>query len=93
MLDDICITQYGSSAVHEIKDVYRPKNWNHTSLKYDLAIVVLKTPFEFNEKVQSIKLDIGTNRENKLKGFVEKLMISSFSITDCHQSYGGRGNL
>ena len=39
-------------------------------MKYDLAIVTVKNPFIFNEKVQPIKLDIGSNRVDKLTGFI-----------------------
>ena len=60
--------------MHEIKDIYRPKHWDFTKLKYDLAIVTVKTPFIFNEKVQPIKLDFRSSTVNKLKGEILKVL-------------------
>ena len=59
--------------MHEIQDIYRPKHWNITTLEYDLAIVTVKTPFFFNDKVQPIKFDFKPQKVNKSKGEILKL--------------------
>ena len=60
-------TTSGISA-HEIKQIYRPQGWNKATYKYDLAIVVLKTPITFNEKVQPIQIDSGQPDAKALEG-------------------------
>ena len=42
--------------VHEIDNLFRPKGWNKDTLRHDLIIIITKKPFEFNRKVQPIKL-------------------------------------
>ena len=55
-------------SAHEIKQIYRPKGWNNATCKYDLAIIVLKTPITFNEKVQPIQIDSGHPDTEALEG-------------------------
>ena len=47
---------------HRIHQVFRPKGWDEDTLRHDLAIVIMKTPFKFIENfTEPIKLD---NRSN-----------------------------
>ena len=67
-------TTAGISA-HEIKQIYRPQGWNNDTYKYDLAIVVLKTPITFNEKVQPIQIDLGHPDTKAFEGFSQSIPI------------------
>ena len=67
-------TTSGISA-HEIKQIYRPQGWNNATYKYDLAIVVLKTPITFNEKVQPIQIDSGNPDIKAFEGFSQSIPI------------------
>ena len=71
-------TTSGISA-HEIKRIYRPKGWNNHTFKYDLAIVVLKTPITFNEKVQPIQIDSGHPDIKAFEGFSQSIPNFIFS--------------
>ena len=62
-------------SAHEIKKIYRPKGWNNVTFKYDLAIVVLKTPITFNEKVQPIKIDSGHPDIKAFEGISQSISI------------------
>ena len=61
-------------SAHEIKQIYRPKGWNNDTFKYDLAIVVLKTPITFNEKVQPIHIDWIDPDINGFEGFLQPIL-------------------
>ena len=63
-------------SAHEIKQIYRPKGWNNDTFKYDLAIIVLKTPITFNEKVQPIKIDWIDPDTTAFEGFLQSISIS-----------------
>ena len=67
-------------SAHEIKQIYRPKGWNNATCKYDLAIVVLKTPITFNEKVQRIKIDWIDPDTTAFEGFPQSISISFSQI-------------
>ena len=67
-------TTSGISA-HEIKQIYRPQGWNKATYKYDLAIVVLKTPITFNKKVQPIQIDSGHPDTKALEGLLQSISI------------------
>ena len=67
-------TTSGISA-HEIKQIYRPQGWNNVTLKYDLAIVVLKTPITFNKKVQPIHIDWIDPDIKGFEGFLQSITI------------------
>merc|ERR1712179_53254 len=43
---------------HSIHKVYAASGWNSRTYSHDLAIVIMKTPFIFNAKIASIKLDV-----------------------------------
>ena len=60
---------------HEIKQIYRPRGWNNATYKYDLAIIVLKTPITFNEKVQPIKIDWIDPDIKGFEGFLQSIPI------------------
>ena len=62
-------------SAHEIKQIYRPKGWNNDTFKYDLAIIVLKTPITFNEKVQPIQIDLGHPDTNAFEGLFQYIPI------------------
>ena len=66
-------------SAHEIKQIYRPKGWNNATFKYDLAIVVLKTPITFNEKVQPIQIDSGHPDIKAFEGFSQSIPNFIFS--------------
>ena len=63
-------------SAHEIKQIYRPKGWNNATCKYDLAIIVLKTPITFNEKVQPIHIDWIDPDTTAFEGFLQSIPIS-----------------
>ena len=65
-------------SAHEIKQIYRPKGWNNVTYKYDLAIVVLKTPITFNEKVQPIQIDRIDPDMKAFEGFSQSIPILFF---------------
>ena len=65
-------------SAHEIKEIYRPKGWNNDTYKYDLAIVVLKTPIAFNEKVQPIQIDRIDPDIKAFEGFPQSIPILFF---------------
>ena len=65
-------------SAHEIKEIYRPKGWNNFTYKYDLAIVVLKTPITFNEKVQPIQIDRIDPDIKAFEGFPQSIPILFF---------------
>ena len=67
-------------SAHEIKQIYRPKGWNNATCKYDLAIIVLKTPITFNEKVQRIKIDWVDPDTTAFEGFPQSISISFSQI-------------
>ena len=54
--------------VHGIQQIYRPKGWNNATLKYDLAIIVLKTPIKYSWKVKAINIDMGLPNVKALRG-------------------------
>ena len=62
-------------SAHEIKQIYRPKGWNNATCKYDLAIIVLKTPITFNKKVQPIQIDSGHPDTKALEGLLKYIQI------------------
>ena len=62
-------------STHEIKQIYRPKGWNNLTFKYDLAIIVLKTPITFNEKVQPIHIDWIDPDTTAFEGFLQSIPI------------------
>ena len=68
-------TTSGISA-HEIKQIYRPQGWNNVTFKYDLAIVILKTPITFNKKVQPIQIDLGHPDTKAFEGLLQSIPIS-----------------
>ena len=70
-------------SAHEIKQIYRPKGWNNDTFKYDLAIIVLKTPITFNEKVQRIHIDWIDPDTTAFEGFLQSIPIS-FSQRKCN---------
>ena len=67
-------------SAHEIKQIYRPQGWNNGTYKYDLAIVVLKTPISFNEKVQPIQIDSGHPDTKAFEGLLQSISISFSQI-------------
>ena len=65
--------------VHEIKEIHLPEDWEWNYKKsghhkaselgqYDLAILVMKTPFIFTMKVKPINIHIEQKHIRKLKG-------------------------
>ena len=60
-------SEWGTT-VHEIHQIYEPSTWNQTKMYHDMAILIVKTPFVFNSKIQPIKLDFRPQYENKLIG-------------------------
>ena len=50
-------------------------------MHHDLAILIMKTPFTFNEKIQPITLDFRPEYMNTLKGLYNKaLKMANFGI-------------
>ena len=87
--------------VHEIKQIHLPEDWEWNYKKsrdhkaselglYDLAILVMKTPFIFTMKVQPINIHIEQKHIRELKGnmylevndliFYNKFLISISSL-------------
>ena len=54
--------------LHEIHQIYRTKNYNNTTFHHDLALVTVKTPFIFNERIKPIKIDFQSSHKDELKG-------------------------
>ena len=75
-------TTKGISA-HEIKQIYRPKGWSNATYKYDLAIIVLKTPITFNKNVQPIQIDTGHPDTKALEGLFRSIPIFFSQIYHC----------
>ena len=59
-------TEWNTTA-HKIHAIYWPNGWNSTTLKYDLALVITKSPFIYNKHVASIKPELGYPHSNLLK--------------------------
>ena len=60
-----------NGTVHEIKQVHLPEDWDHKASErgeYDLAILVMKTPFIFTMKVKPINIHIEQKHIRELKG-------------------------
>ena len=89
--------------VHEIKQIHLPEDWEWNHRKsgdhkaselgaYDLAILVMKTPFIFTMKVKPINIHIEQKHIRELKGnmyvmvndltFYNKVLISILSFSD-----------
>ena len=52
--------------VYEIDQIYLPSDWNTITMYHDLAIMIMKTSFIFNEKIKPIKLDFRQEYTNAL---------------------------
>ena len=74
---NISLSEWDAAEIsaHEIKQIFRPKGWNNLTFKYDLAIVVLKTPITFNEKVQPIQIDSGHPDTKAFEGLLQFIPI------------------
>ena len=90
-----------NGVVHEIKQIHLPEDWEWNYRKsrdhkaselgeYDLAILVMKTPFIFTMKVQPINIHIEQKHIRELKGdmysevndltFYDKFLIPILSL-------------
>ena len=78
--------------VHEIKQIHLPEDWKWNYRKsgdhkaselgaYDLAILVMKTPFIFTMKVKPINIHIEQKHIRKLKGDMYSEINNLFTIT------------
>ena len=54
--------------VYEIDKIYLASDWNTKTMYHDLAILIMKTSFIFNEKIKPVKLDFRQEYTNALKG-------------------------
>ena len=76
---------------HEIKEIHLPEDWVLNHEAYDLAILVMKTPFIFTMKVKPINIHIEQKHIRELKGnmclevneltFYDKFLISKIIIS------------
>ena len=57
-----------NTPLHEIHQIYRTRDYNFTTFHHDLALVTVKTPFVFNERIKPVKLDFESSRSNELEG-------------------------
>ena len=53
--------------IHKIHSLYIPKKWDSTKFYHDIAILVMKKPFHFNDKIKPIKM-MGFGEHSKIRG-------------------------